>query len=265
MRIKIADIVGEIYFRDKGLKDYLQHFLHSYITNEKPYFKIAIYGTSSDLKMHTGRTYQVSVEDHKGKYNIVFNRGKQRFILGDIEPKERVCSLNLKKISNYSNLLQSIRVCFHFFIEREGGFFLHASCGTIDGKAYIFTGKHNSGKSTALKNLKPERVIAEDSLAIRNNGNTFSVFSIPFRKETSRRGKAQAIIFPKKSTGSPRIERESITSSAAEVISNTMFSSPNNPQIIEPVIVNIIDFCSSVSRFSLYAQRDGDIREVITS
>lgn len=195
---------------------------------------------------------------------VITEKRRQKDIpLGNIDPRKRLCSLNLTGNFSYSRLLSAIRACFHFFIERNRGFLLHASCGTVQGRTYIFTGKAGSGKSTALQNCHPEKIIAEDFLAIRITEKQPAAFSIPFRREKSALARPRAIIFPKKFPGPTHLVKETNAQAVSEITANALFCSPHCLSLVQPVLKSISKFCVLVPGYSLYFVRKANLREIL--
>lgn len=264
LRVTIARIPFEIQVDDPRLGARLERFFSTYLSRQKPFFRIVIQGTSRELKMDSAQNYPVVIVPDGCLLNIVERRenGKTR-ALGHINPAKKNCSFILKDLKHFSNVISAIRVSFLFFLELQGGFFLHASSGKVKGRTYIFTGKADVGKTTALKNLKPDEVVAEDALAVRTDGKKPCIYAIPFRKDKNAQGPAAAIFFPRKAVGAPRIEKESPATCVSELMANAMYASPHSQELMEPVMESIVKFSRHVPGFSLYFPRRGSIREVI--
>lgn len=87
------------------------------------------------------------------------------------------------------------------------GFFLHSSCSSVFGYAYIFTGISGAGKSTIMKSLHPTfPALADDTTIIKKEGNVYCCYQTPFiEKEfwinkTSSKRKFRGLYILKKST-----------------------------------------------------------------
>ena len=264
LKIKIARTCGGIAADDGALNKILESYFRSYLSDEEPLFNIYIKGSYRNLNKPCGNGWPVFVRETKEVYEIIEKREKKTRLLGIIDSRKNLCHIDIRKYFNYSNLIQALRACFHFFIEERGGFFLHAGCGVVSGKAYIFAGRHGAGKSTALRNLQPESVIAEDTVVIKNNGCDSLVFSTPFRREENASGRVEALIFPRKFRGSPYKIKEPKAASASELISNALFSSPYSWRLVDSVVKNISLLCESTPGYRLYFPREGSIREVVT-
>lgn len=74
--------------------------------------------------------------------------------------------------------------CFYEQITRFGGVMLHASCVEYEGKAYLFSARSGTGKSTHthlwLKHLPGSRIINDDKPAIRCIDGVYYAYGTPW-------------------------------------------------------------------------------------
>ena len=59
------------------------------------------------------------------------------------------------------------------------------------------------------------------------------------------------------------MERESAAGTAAELLTNAMFSSPRHAPAVQPVVETIRQFCRGVPGFNLYFPKTGSLKEVM--
>ena len=78
--------------------------------------------------------------------------------------------------------------CFYEQITRFGGVMLHASCVEYEGKAYLFSARSGTGKSTHthlwLKYLPGSRIINDDKPAIRCVDGVYYAYGTPWSGKT---------------------------------------------------------------------------------
>lgn len=260
----IADLPAHILLDDTALFNRLEDFFSTYLTNDEPLFKIILKDSGQNMDKKPRDTYPVILQQDKNGLTIVERRSKKRyFVLGSMTPQNKTCTIDLNDHLHFSSLISAIRTCFHFYLEQNNGFFLHAACGAVNGKAYVFTGKSDSGKTTALNNFNPEQIIAEDALALRVQRNRLSVFAIPFRSDKNARAKAHALFFPKKAAEPARLEKQNPASTAAEVIANAMYAAPHDAQLLETVIQTITQFCRVIPGFNLYFSKNCNLQKAL--
>jgi len=261
LNISIAGIHGRIVMEDTILYNELKKKFATYESGKPPGFKLFISGSFSDLKKDNNPHHPVVIESSKEKIAVVeyMNKNKKD-ILGYIDSTTQQCYIAPAHELNYSRLFSSIRACYHYFLEKNGGFFLHASSGTINGKTFAFTGKSDSGKTTALRNMKPDAIVAQDAAAIRIHGKRPQVFAVPFRNDSNAMGEADAVFFPKKTKEKTKIVKKGLAQSITEITSNTLFASPCDPTLINNVMETIIKFCMTVPAFNLYFKKDDNLQ-----
>lgn len=264
LNVSIANITGTITLTDETLYQKLKIFFNTYETKSKPQFKIILNVANNDLKYYPKIFYPILIEPENNRLNIIEKSKKGcEPILAYLDPTVNICHLSTSAKFNYSKLIAVIRTCFHHYLEKNNGFFLHASSGVVNNNAYLFTGKPDSGKSTALNNLDPDYIVGEDAIAVKNLADNRSiVFSTPFRNERNNKGEIKAIYFPVKSKNKPKIEKEYPTQYISKIISNAMFSCYNSDHT-DSVMNSIIEFCTNVPSFNLYCGKKTKLQEVI--
>jgi len=160
----------------------------------------------------------VSEPKSKVDYTVIFQRQHPTILKKRIKGHE-VTLLHFytqkpgyEKIFTYqhisvSQFLVLLKRIVHKLLIKNHGFILHASAVKFNDKAIIFVGRHGAGKSTAMTLLnKSFPAIADDSVIVKKEGNSYSMYQTPFVVEKNRwilRGKSRyeiaKICFLKKS------------------------------------------------------------------
>lgn len=125
-------------------------------------------------------------------FNISFNIEKQS---GEVELKE------LEPLFFY--LLKAIKFVLSITVIKHGALPFHCSAVIKEGKAYIFTGKSGSGKTTAsiLLSLDGYQILNDELNIIDINSSNITVYSTPFTTEAKLKvcnnlnGKLEKIYF----------------------------------------------------------------------
>jgi hypothetical protein len=95
-----------------------------------------------------------------------------------------------------------LRATWGWILSGRGGLLLHASGAVVDGRALIFPGVSGAGKSTLAIKAGPERMLSDDTLAVRRRAGRWEACSTPFisRIPPTRFGvwPLRAICFPVK-------------------------------------------------------------------
>ena len=264
LRLEIAALPFEIRSGCRAILDYLEEYFIAYRSNRPPDFTIGIEGNVAPSD--TGSSFMVIPELEAlstDTFRIVNNCSERRTI-GTIE-NGTTALLNRQTCGSGYLLTSALRLCVQFFLERNCGFFLHASCGRVNGTGILFTGKSTAGKTTALHNLHPDAVIAEDAVALRMKTGRIHVYAIPFRGENSSETVVRALFFPRKSTGTPKLIREAASAVVAELAANALFCGPSESSLMNHVLSTISDCCTLIPGYSCYFDKSTDLLPVFTS
>lgn len=99
--------------------------------------------------------------------------------------EERRCDIILRqptsKERRWAYTLNTLRLLLRIVLNSENeGMLLHASSVENEGYGYAFIGRGDSGKSTAARLLKPQRILSDDTTVIRHNDNAYELFANPW-------------------------------------------------------------------------------------
>jgi hypothetical protein len=83
-----------------------------------------------------------------------------------------------------------LRICHTLVLAHSGGFLLHASSGVRNGKAYMFSGLSEAGKTTMVS-LRPSDVdlLTDEASYVRKTGSEYRAYGTPFAGEMGTPGK----------------------------------------------------------------------------
>ena len=236
----------------RSVAGFMDSYFAAYRSNEPPAFSI-FFDKNAPLPVSLNRKLIVPEIEHDehGNY-LILNNSSERAALGYIENNGKQCHLNGGLRTDEYLLSAAIRSCIQFQLERNNGFFLHAACGSIAGRGVVFTGESTAGKTTALHNLHPDSIIAEDAVALRMHDAKPYVHAIPFRGEHPAKTPLDVLCFPRKWHGEPRLTREEPGTVAVELTANALFSAPSSPQLMSDVLATVIRFGSSIPGYNCY-------------
>jgi len=264
LRFSIADIPFEINTERPSLARFLETYFSGYSNNCTPLWSIKINSASlSDSPITSDTIIPELNQESTDIWQIVVNSSEQTEI-GHINEIEKSCTINDYNTCGTYLLTSCIRLCVQFFLERSNGFFLHAASGTVNGKGILFTGHSTSGKSTALKNLIPEAIIAQDALALRICDDTPHVFAIPFRGERPAQSPLNAICFPRKWKGTPELRRDTIATVISEITSNALFCAPSSDLMMNSALSTITDVSMNIPGFDCLFDKTTNLHKVFT-
>lgn len=150
------------YFSYNKLRFTISHYFSGFFLAKKPSkIDYHIELTKSNLLLHR------QVNNGKITYTLDFY----------IQEKNKILSFQHISLAQFLLLLKQ---AINRLTLNSNLFLLHASASNNDGKALIFTGKPNAGKSTIMTMIKENYPpLADDSVIIKKN-NFYNLYQTPF-------------------------------------------------------------------------------------
>ncbi|MBN1575385.1 MAG: hypothetical protein JW913_02460 [Chitinispirillaceae bacterium] len=265
LKLSIADLPFAIVTDHRLIARFLESYFASFRSDGSPAFSINVdSGVPLPVSAVRNRVVPEIEQEDSGEYHIV-NNCSDRVVIGHIDKSGVACRLTGRACTDTYLLSAAVRVCVQFHLERNGGFFLHGACGSVAGRGVLFTGKSTAGKSTALRNLHPDTIIAEDAVALRMKGSGMRVYAIPFRGERPADTALDALCFPRKWTGTPKLSREGAASVATELAANALFCAPASEPLMAGALATIAGCSASVSGYECYFDKSTDLHAVFSA
>lgn len=262
--LSIAGLPFEIVTAQQVSARFIDSYFSAYRSSQSPAFTISIEDdTQASGKRHSGRIVPELMPVSRNIWRII-NNNEQRLSIGTIDTGSHWCSIKNGAPSNDYFLSSAIRLCVQFYLERNRGFFLHGACGTIGTSGILFTGKSTSGKSTALCNLHPEKVVAEDAVALRESDNVVTVYAIPFRGEGPAVAICTALCFPKKWKGVPKLTQKNKSTVVAELAANALYCAPSSQECMHTVFSTIVDCSVALTGYNCYFAKSTNLYQVFS-
>lgn len=169
MNIKIGDLVLALNFETEELEEKAREVFSFFETEQSAQLmvdiKYEIKQTESKFSvLCTGNKVIVTTEHFLSNLDFELKKGSINFIGSFDEVLLR-------------NAVKNILV---FCVMHNGGIVLHASGIVKDNKAYVFTGKSGSGKSTIVENSTDKRVLSEEVIALMPEDRAYKAFALPY-------------------------------------------------------------------------------------
>lgn len=263
--LSIAGLPFEITTDHRLVGRFLDSYFAAFRSDSSPGFSIVVdSGVPVPVSGVRSRVVPEIRRDERSGYRII-NNGSDRITIGRIDENNGTCRLTGRACADTYLLSAAIRVCVQFRLERSGGFFLHAACGGVRGRGVLFTGKSTAGKSTALRNLHPDTIIAEDTVALRMNGSGARVYAIPFRGEKPADITLDALCFPRNWPGTPGLTREGAATTASVLTANALFCAPSSEEIMAGTLATIASCSTSVPGYDCYFDTTTDLHAVFAA
>lgn len=178
--LSIADISLSINFRDRTLIPLFSRYKKFIVPrNQVPgFYKLQLTTSIS----HYDKIQRTFVS--KKKNCILIRRHDFR---ATFDIKKRIIDasfLRYSKLTTHYSFDSLLRILYSIILLENSGFLIHACGISSKGKAYVFAGPSNSGKSTlAQLSLSHAKILSDELIAIRMLNGNFYAFSTPFYGE----------------------------------------------------------------------------------
>lgn len=82
-----------------------------------------------------------------------------------------------------------LRIVHSLLLAREGGLLVHAASAVRNGKAFLFAGISEAGKTTISRLAPPDVTLLTDEISyLRRNGQSYAAYGTPFAGELAKVG-----------------------------------------------------------------------------
>ena len=243
LEVKIAGLSAEIRTEDIQAFSFLRSKFIDFLSNQK----------KKDLTIEIRGKHPSSPDQalprlvfEEGKYNLISEK-KPEISLGHIDLERRNACIS--DFEDRDKILHSVLLCFALFIESSGGIILHASAAYKNGQGFLFPGPANAGKSTILKQLNEFSPLAEEWVAVKKDGSSFRMGSIPCQNASNKKAKLHHIFFPKKGKHVV-FKRLGQKETAKKILRNCLFSTMH-PEITGKVLAGVAELATEIPCYEL--------------
>jgi hypothetical protein len=124
----------------------------------------------------------VRVTQHLGRWTLV--RGDFR---AEWEPASRTGWI--RQTANPYSIDAVLRIVHTLVLARQGGFLLHSASAIRNGKAFLFAGVSEAGKTTISRLAPPDVTLLTDEISyVRKNDDAYIAYGTPFSGELAKLG-----------------------------------------------------------------------------
>jgi len=124
----------------------------------------------------------VRVAQHGGRWTL--ERGD---FFAEWEPGKRRGWI--RQTANPYSIDAALRIVHTLVLARQGGFLLHSASAIRNGKAFLFAGVSEAGKTTISRLAPPDVTLLTDEISyVRKNDAGYVAFGTPFTGELARLG-----------------------------------------------------------------------------
>lgn len=95
----------------------------------------------------------------------------------------------IRQVANRYSIDAVLRIVHTIVLAKEGGFLLHSASAIRNGKAFLFAGVSEAGKTTISRLAPPDVTLLTDEISyVRKRGEGYAAFGTPFTGELAKLG-----------------------------------------------------------------------------
>jgi len=129
--------------------------------------------------------------DPAAPVHVAHERGRWSLERGDFraewEPSAR--RGRIRQTVNPYSIDAVLRIVHTLVLAKQGGFLLHSASAIRNGKAFLFAGVSEAGKTTISRLAPPDATLLTDEISyVRKNGSRYVAYGTPFTGELAKLG-----------------------------------------------------------------------------
>jgi hypothetical protein len=160
-----------------------------------------------------------------------------------------------------------LRIIHTLMLAPEGGFLLHASSAVRNGKAFLFSGLSEAGKTTIARLAPPDATLLTDEASyVRKVDGRYFAYGTPFAGEFGEPGKNVsapiAALYLLKKAAENRIEELEPAEAVRRLLRNILFFA-HQEEMVRQVFASACAFVAAVPAFQLSFFPDQRVWELI--
>jgi len=202
----------------------------------------------------------VRVTQHLGRWTL--ERGDFR---AEWEPASR--RGRIRQTANPYSVDAVLRIVHTLVLARQGGFLLHSASAIRNGKAFLFAGVSEAGKTTISRLAPPDVTLLTDEISyVRKQGTSYIAFGTPFTGELAKLGENVsapiAALYLLAKGRENRIDPVAPGEAARSVLANLLFFAEDE-ELVQATFHSAFEFVSRVPVSRLTFVPDSRVWELI--
>ena len=160
-----------------------------------------------------------------------------------------------------------LRIVHTLVLARQGGFLLHSASAIRNGKAFLFAGVSEAGKTTISRLAPPDATLLTDEISyVRKHDSGYTAYGTPFTGELAKSGEnvsapiAALYLLAKGSEN--RIDPIAPAEAIRSLLANLLFFAEDG-DLVQSIFHSAFDFVSRVPVFRLTFVPDARVWELI--
>lgn len=173
----------------------------------------------------------------------------------------------IRQTANPYSIDAVLRIVHSLVLARQGGFLLHSASAIRHGKAFLFAGVSEAGKTTISRLAPPDVTLLTDEISyVRREGSAYVAFGTPFTGELAKLGEnvsapVGGIYFLAKGPEN-RIDSVAPADAARSFLANVLFFAKDE-DLVQTIFHSAFEFVSRVPVFRLTFVPDVRVWELI--
>lgn len=173
----------------------------------------------------------------------------------------------VRQTANPYSIDAVLRIVHTLVLAKQGGFLLHAASAIRDGKAFLFAGVSEAGKTTISRLAPPDVTLLTDEISyVRRQGSSYVAFGTPFTGELAKLGENVsapiAALYLLAKGAENRIDSIESGEAARSFLANVLFFAKDE-QLVQATFHAAFEFISRVPVFRLTFVPDARVWELI--
>jgi hypothetical protein len=206
----------------------------------------------------------VRVTQHRGRWTL--DRGDFR---AEWEPASRTGTI--RQTANPYSIDAVLRIVHTLVLARQGGFLLHSASAIRNGKAFLFAGVSEAGKTTISRLAPPDATLLTDEISYvrkeeTGKRNGYVAYGTPFTGELAKLGEnvsaPVAALYLLAKGVENRIDPIPPAEAARSLLANLLFFAEDE-ELVQATFHSAFEFVSRVPVFRLTFIPDARVWELI--
>ena len=200
---------------------------------------------------------------------VTQDRGRWTLIRGDFRAEWEPASRTgwIRQSANPFSIDAVLRIMHTLLLAGQGGFLMHSASAIRNGKAFLFAGVSEAGKTTISRLAPPDATLLTDEISyVRKQGVGYTAYGTPFTGELAKLGEnvsapiATLYLLAKGSEN--RIDPVAPVEAARSLLANLLFFAQDE-ELVQSTFHSAFDFVSRVPVSRLTFVPDARVWELI--
>jgi len=212
---------------------------------------------------------QPTIADPDADVEVSYQRGRWSLRRGDFlawwEPAARRGWI--RQAANPYSIDAVLRIVHTLVLARQGGFLLHSASAIRNGKAFLFAGVSEAGKTTISRLAPPDVTLLTDEISyVRRRSDEYVAFGTPFTGELAKLGENVSApistLYLLAKGKENKIDPITPAEATRSLLSNLLFFAKDE-ELVQRIFYSVFEFVSKVPVMRLTFVPDVRVWELI--